>query len=256
MRNRAMGHASLLEAAPHLARSIPAEQRAAANARSRVAVLRLAPQEWDPAILSRDPAIFGAYVLSGFVSNRVVLGARSARELLGPGDLIRPAVGREPASTLSWALDWHVHTRTEIALLDAGFARRLAPWPEVFGLLVESTVLRARRMALQAAINAVPLVQERLWLTLWELADRWGSVTAQGVRLSLPLRHHELASLISARRPSVTTALGNLRRDGRLAPTAGGWLLLGGPPHEHADPAPRLPSAVPARPARAVEPVG
>jgi predicted transcriptional regulator of viral defense system len=49
------------------------------------------------------------------------------------------------------------------------------------------------------------------------------------------LSHQTLADLVSARRPSVTHALGDLRDDGRLMRISPGrWLLRGPPPGEHA----------------------
>ena len=74
-------------------------------------------------------------------------------------------------------------------------------------------------------------VDDRLLLTLWHLAERWGRVAPDGIAVPLPLSHQRLADLIGAHRPSVTTAMGELvksgavtRRDDRT------WVLLGAPP--------------------------
>ena len=76
-------------------------------------------------------------------------------------------------------------------------------------------------------------VDDRLILTLWHLADRWGRVSAEGVILPLALPHQRLADLIGAHRPSVTTATGALIRANRLKRRHDGtWLLLGPPPDE------------------------
>jgi DNA-binding IclR family transcriptional regulator len=49
--------------------------------------------------------------------------------------------------------------------------------------------------------------------------------------LPLRLTHETLAGLSGAQRPSVTTALRTLERDGALRrDEQGGWLLLGDPP--------------------------
>jgi CRP-like cAMP-binding protein len=64
---------------------------------------------------------------------------------------------------------------------------------------------------------------------LWALAERWGRVSTQGVRLPLQLPHRTLATLVGARRPSVTTALSGLARDGLVERTDDGWLLHGDP---------------------------
>jgi hypothetical protein len=46
----------------------------------------------------------------------------------------------------------------------------------------------------------------------------------------MSLTHRSLANVVGARRPSVTTALSELQRRGRLARVDTGWLLLGRPP--------------------------
>ncbi|MGZ6696318.1 MAG: helix-turn-helix domain-containing protein, partial [Solirubrobacteraceae bacterium] len=59
----------------------------------------------------------------------------------------------------------------------------------------------------------------------------------EGVRLPLALPHRTLATLVGARRPSVTTALSGLARDGLVERTPEGWLL-------HGDPAVILPARI------------
>jgi hypothetical protein len=56
-------------------------------------------------------------------------------------------------------------------------------------------------------------------------------VVPGGVLVSLRLPHRTLAGMVGARRPSVTTALGQLiaREEIERRPD-GGWLLLGDPP--------------------------
>ena len=51
----------------------------------------------------------------------------------------------------------------------------------------------------------------------------------EGVRLPIALPHRTLATLVGARRPSVTTALSGLARDGLVERTSDGWLLRGDP---------------------------
>jgi CRP-like cAMP-binding protein len=75
-------------------------------------------------------------------------------------------------------------------------------------------------------------VEERLLLTLWHLADRWGRVSPDGIVVPLPLPHQRLADLVGAHRPSVTTAMGELVRAGRLSRRDDGVWLLHGPPPE------------------------
>jgi CRP-like cAMP-binding protein len=80
------------------------------------------------------------------------------------------------------------------------------------------------------AIVHQPRTDVRLHMLFWELADRWGTVHPDGVRLPLRLTHRVLAELVAARRPSVSKALGELAERGIVRWTDGAWLLRGTPP--------------------------
>jgi CRP/FNR family cyclic AMP-dependent transcriptional regulator len=68
---------------------------------------------------------------------------------------------------------------------------------------------------------------------LWLLAERWGRVVPGGVLVSLRLPHRTLAGMVGARRPSVTTALGQLMARGAIERRPdGGWVLRGSAPAE------------------------
>jgi CRP/FNR family transcriptional regulator, cyclic AMP receptor protein len=74
-------------------------------------------------------------------------------------------------------------------------------------------------------------VTDRLLLTLWHLAERWGRVHPDGIVVPLPLGHERLGQLVGAHRASVTTALGELTRAGSVSRREDGdWVLHGAPP--------------------------
>jgi CRP/FNR family transcriptional regulator len=79
---------------------------------------------------------------------------------------------------------------------------------------VLSTQVADRELAVAIALEA--RVERRLLLKLRQLAERWGRVTPEGVRLDLRLTHQELADMVGAVRESVTLALGRLARQGEL----------------------------------------
>lgn len=79
---------------------------------------------------------------------------------------------------------------------------------------VLSTQVADRELAVAVALEA--RVERRLLLKLRQLAERWGRVTPEGVRLDLRLTHQELADMVGAVRESVTLALGRLARQGEL----------------------------------------
>ena len=89
---------------------------------------------------------------------------------------------------------------------------------------------RAHRLALTQAISQLNGVERRLLALLWHLAERWGRMTPDGIAVALALSHRELAQLVGARRPTVSSALGQLRERGELVRRADGcWILTGEP---------------------------
>jgi len=122
---------------------------------------------------------------------------------------------------------------TRLAVLDHGLVLRMTPWPALGLELFARGTRRAHSLAVALAIAHHPRVDDRLLLTLWHLAERWGRVGAEGVVVPLPLSHQRLADLVGAHRPSVTTAIGDLSRSGALRRRDDGtWILHGSPPAE------------------------
>jgi CRP-like cAMP-binding protein len=79
---------------------------------------------------------------------------------------------------------------------------------------VMSAQIAERELAIAIALE--PRVERRLLLKLRQLAERWGRVTPDGVRLDLRLTHQELANMVGAVRESVTIALGRLAEAGEI----------------------------------------
>ena len=162
---------------------------------------------------------------------RINADTRGHIELLGPGDVIGPWVGSGQELTLPSVPTTAVVSKARIALLDRRFAIRTARWPEIHAALMHRLIVRARRGSLQSAINALSRIEERLEVTLWELAYRFGRVTPDGIMLDLPLTHSQMAEMVAAQRPSVSTAFTRLQDHGRIVHAARHrWLLLGEPP--------------------------
>jgi CRP-like cAMP-binding protein len=120
---------------------------------------------------------------------------------------------------------------TRLAVLDHKLVLRMNPWPQLGLELFARGTRRAHALAVVLAIAHHPRVEDRLLLTLWNVAERWGRVRADGIVVPLPLSHQRLADLIGAHRPSVTTAIGKLTRSGALSRGSDGtWVLHGSPP--------------------------
>jgi CRP/FNR family transcriptional regulator, cyclic AMP receptor protein len=220
----------VLEADPDLGSVIDKEQwhLAVAASLAPAFVLERGPWRFSP---RPDPGAMGALLLEGLIVIRINAETRAHLELLGPGDVIGPWVGSGQELTLPSVPTTSVVSKARIALLDRRFAIRTARWPEMHAALMHRLIVRARRLSLQSAINALSRIEERLEVTLWELSYRFGRVTPDGIMLDLPLTHSQIAEMVAAQRPSVSTAFTRLQDHGRIVHAARHrWLLLGEPP--------------------------
>jgi CRP/FNR family cyclic AMP-dependent transcriptional regulator len=209
------------------------ERAGRARAASLSAVVARRAGSWDAthdAELARGG--FGLLVLDGVLVRRVGVEGRFGAELLASGDLLRPWQHDGEAGTLPFEMAWRIVAPLRFAVLDRGWAARMAPFPEVAAELVGRALERSRRLATLMAIAQQPRLDQRVWLLFWELADRHGRVHPDGVHLDLRLTHEVISHLVAARRPSVSTALSALAARGILRREGGGWVLSGPPPDE------------------------
>jgi CRP/FNR family transcriptional regulator, cyclic AMP receptor protein len=221
---------SLIDADPELGDGLAPADLEGATRTVAVHAHTLEEGPWEP-LAEQWPVqpTLGLLVLEGVVTRDIVFAGRTTTELLGAGDVLRPWEDDVQFDPLPFGVGWHVHEPTRVALLDGRVALATARWPVLAGALSRRHVRRSRSLAFQLAIAQLPRVDDRLLVMLWALAERWGRVSPQGVRLPLALPHRTLATLVGARRPSVTTALSGLARDGLVERTDEGWLLHGDP---------------------------
>ena len=172
----------------------------------------------------------GLLIVRGVLARQIVSGgAVSATELLGPGDVLWPRTEAD-ADLLALEVRWEPLSRVLAAVLDERICHVLARWPELTAVLLDRAGARAHRLAVTQAIAQLTGVERRLHALLWHLAGRFGRVTPDGVVVPLALSHQRLGELIGARRPTVSTALGVLAREGSLRRREdGAWLLTGEP---------------------------
>lgn len=188
------------------------------------------PGPWTPPAPEHQRGWFGLLVLEGLIVRSVQLEDRDCPEVIGAGDLLRPWDHDEEIS-IPVSVSWSAHERTTLAILDDRFARVICRWPTIVSGLLARSVRRSRTLAFQRAIVHVRHAETRLRMLLWHLADRWGRVTLQGVHLPLALTQETLAHLSCMRRPTASTALQILTRNGELERRPDGtWLLKGDRP--------------------------
>jgi len=212
-----------------LARAVAPGARRGSESRLSADVLKLKRGPWEPDAREPSARHLGFLVLDGLVGRRVLVPERGrSLELLGQGDLFRP--WQDEAASFE-KLSWTVIEPAEIAVLDEPLASRAREIPQVLEALTDRALRRSRRLAVSAAIANTVGVEERLLLSLWQLAELWGRKAPEGAVLPFRLSHQTLADLVGARRPTVTLALRSLNeRDLLRRGDSGHWILTGDPP--------------------------
>jgi CRP/FNR family cyclic AMP-dependent transcriptional regulator len=152
----------------------------------------------------------GALVIEGALCRKVSVGRYNSTELVGHGDVVRPWDDSGSGAVLRSDVDWVVVERAKLALLDASFVRAIAAWPELIGELVTRGMRRSDAYASLVAATRVKRVDLRLLALFCQLAERWGRPSTGGVVVPIQLTHAQLASIVGAHRPSVTSALTRL----------------------------------------------
>lgn len=220
------------DAFPEILEELDGEQALSARRHLVAELLEIPSGTWaPPPEIRRSPGHLGLLVLDGFLTRDVVLDSTLATELVGNGDIIRPSDHDGQDAPVPFDIVWQVIEPARMAVLDRGFARAAMNWPEAMEVLFRGAVRRAQSLAIGLAVSNIRRVDQRLLSLMWYLADRWGRVTPDGVRVPLRLTHQTLGRLVGAQRPSVSTALGQLAEEGLLtrAPD-GSWLLHGEAP--------------------------
>jgi CRP/FNR family cyclic AMP-dependent transcriptional regulator len=225
---------SIIDADPELGDLLSESERDRARREAVTHARRLSAGEWKVAdSMEPDRHHRGFMVVNGLITREVDVLGRRCVELIGPGDVLRPWSWDEDGSHVRAEVGWMVLEPSRLAVLDHALVVRINPWPQLGLELFSRGTRRAHSLAVALAISHHQRVDERLLLTLWHLAERWGRVGPDGISVPLPLPHQRLADLIGAHRPAVTSAMGELTRAGAISRRDDRtWLLHGSPPTE------------------------
>ncbi|MFZ0041812.1 MAG: Crp/Fnr family transcriptional regulator [Solirubrobacteraceae bacterium] len=225
---------SIIDADPELGDLLDEADRKRAQREALTRVRRLSPGDWNVAeAIEHDSHHRGFLIIDGLISREVEVLGRRCVELLGSGDVLRPWSWDEDGAHVKAEVGWVVLEPTRLAVLDHGLIVRITPFPKLGLELFSRGTRRAHQLAVSLAIAHHQRVDDRLTLTLWHLAERWGRVGPEGISVPLPLSHQRLADLVGAHRPAVTTAMGELMRAGTLSRREDRiWVLHGSPPAE------------------------
>jgi CRP-like cAMP-binding protein len=141
------------------------------------------------------------------------LHVETAALLLQEGDaLVLPAGGwpGAPGARVRAATD------AEVLVLTSSLGDVLCADSALAAWIIRALAGAVADRELSVAIALEPRLERRLVLKLRQLAERWGKVTPEGVRLDLRVTHQELGDMIGAARESITVALGRLQDQGEI----------------------------------------
>ncbi|HWH95243.1 MAG TPA: Crp/Fnr family transcriptional regulator [Baekduia sp.] len=223
------GLVRVLEIDPDLGEGLDAATFAIAQRELVAQTLHVERGRWEAEVAWKAvPAELGLLVLEGVLARDVRIGRRASLEILGPGDLVRPWPTDRHAAALDIDLRFEALEPVRFAVLDGTFAVHAARWPPVLGQVTGRVMGRATSASLRLLIHQVVRIDDRILLSLWGLAERFGRVTPDGVLVPLPINHTMMARFVGAQRPTVSQAVGELVRRGEVERLDdGGWLLKG-----------------------------
>ena len=206
---------SIVDADPDLAAGIGKEDLELARRVLTRPLFDIPRGRWSPELMrAQAEGAFAILVVSGAIVRQLDLADRHSTQLLGPGDLFQmPSTG---GALLHAPVTWTALQRSSVAMLDGRYARASQRWPALAVNLHRRLLDQNDRIALHAAISQLPRVERRVLALFWQLAERWGRVTATGIEVPLELTHEALGRLVGAQRPTVTLALGELAQEGVL----------------------------------------
>ena len=224
----------VLDEDPDLAIGLQGSRRSLARRRAVAPVARLDPGPVDfIAAYGSASGWLGLLVLDGLILEHTTVLGRSRTQVLVAGDVFCPWEIGDDCTLIASTVWFELLTQSRVALLDADFAERVGPWPEIASALVGRADRRAHGHAVSRGLADYPRVDVRIVSLLWELAEKAGvAVADETVVLPLPLTHRTIAMIVGCERTSVTSALGSLSRDGLVLHDAGGWILHGSLPEQ------------------------
>jgi hypothetical protein len=228
------GSVRVLEVDPDLGGGLDPQAFALAERELVASTFSVERGRWDaPATWAAAPPELGMLMLQGVLARDVRLGKRASLEILGSGDLVRAWPTDRHAPAFTPELRFEALEPLSFAVLDSAFAVKAARWPSVLGQITGRVMGRASSASLRLLIHQVVRIDDRVLLSLWGLAERFGRVTPEGILVPVPINHTMMARFVGAQRPTVSQAVGELVRRGEVDRLEdGGWLLKGSFPNE------------------------
>lgn len=206
------GAVSLAALGDDFGSAFPAEDRLLADRVAHLPALDLTPGRWTPPDGDAPPR--AVVVAEGALLRTVTIAGRRFAQVVDAGDVVDPWLAHD--GSVPATAGWTALEPTRIALLDQRFDRLAERWPQLLAVLHRRTAEHAARTCVHAAILALPTIEQRVLGVLWHLADRRGTVSAEGVTLRLPVTHAQLGALSGGLRPTTSLALRRLEDAGHV----------------------------------------
>ncbi len=149
--------------------------------------------------------------------SEVILGFRKSGELFGENALM----GEEVFPMNAIAMEETLTCGAKIA----GIEKIVLENPHIGWTMMKNMSLRIRALTARLESMAIGSLEERLFQTLTDIAKEHGVKKDNSYNMTFPLTHEELGFLVQAHRVSVTRALNNLLRSGRVARNGKMYLL-------------------------------
>ncbi len=215
----------LLRADAGLRSAVPPGDRELAEQSVAAACVHLPAGPWEPRQLAENPnAATVVLILDGLITFEIALAGTPSAHLRGPGDVMVP--WERVSDALPIATRWTVGTGgVELAVLGDSYRRAERRWPQLAINLQQRFADMAEAAAVRTAIMSLPRVEHRILALFWHLAERWGTVRPDGIRIELKLTHELIGRLAGAKRPTVSLALATLAEQDLLRSDEQGWCL-------------------------------
>ena len=220
------GTVKVFEHDPELLDGLDPADAEAARAAGVAPLLNLGTGAWTPPRGALSNRVLGLLVLDGLLVRSVEMDGTLCPELLGRGDLLRPWDDGPEQLDLGLPASWKVIEPATLAVLDGRFVDTLRRWPWISQALVARCVQRSRSIAVRTAIPQIRRADDRLRMLFRELSARWGRVTPHGVLVPLPLTNQLIAQLVCLRRPTTSSTMTRLARDGEIVRRPGSGFLV------------------------------
>jgi CRP/FNR family cyclic AMP-dependent transcriptional regulator len=208
---------SLIAKVPELRSAVPDDALSLAERVLTVPRIDARNEELTDVLQAPPHTAFGFLVAHGVVLKETTFAARSALELLGPGDVLAPPL-TAPRQIESRAVSRYLaHGEVVVAVLDGRFRQAARRWPGLLDVLHDRLGQQTHRASMHLAMLHLPRAEDRILALFSDLAERFGRVTGDGVVIDVALTHDVIGRLVGSRRPTVSLALGNLAAEGLLS---------------------------------------